>query len=290
MSYRNVIITKRCKLDTKMGYLVIRDENMKRIFLDEIDTLMLENPAVSLTGCLIEELTNRKIKLIFCDKSHSPIAETVACHGSHDSSLKIRMQSAWTDEIKGQAWQRIVSRKIHMQMEFLRELGCERETVLLTGYEQTVLPHDSTNREGQAAKVYFDALFGMDFTRTEESPVNASLNYGYTMLNSAFNREIVANGYLTQIGIFHDNMFNHFNLTSDIMEPFRILVDRMVYKMNPQQFDKEERHALWRLFSEAVSYKGNIQLVSAAIRLYTKNVLDCISNGKPDDIVFYENI
>lgn len=290
MSYRNVIITKRCKLDVKMGYLVIRDENVKRIFLDEIDMLMLENPAVSLTGCLIEELMNRKIKLIFCDKAHSPIAETVACHGSHDSSLKIRLQSSWTEEIKGLVWQKIVSRKIHMQAEFLRELGKEREQSLLTEYEQTVLPHDSTNREGHAAKVYFNALFGMDFTRTEDSPVNAALNYGYTMLNSAFNREIVANGYLTQIGIFHDNMFNHFNLTSDIMEPFRILTDRMVYKLKPEKFDKDERHYLWRLFSEAVSYKGNIQLVSAAIRLYTKNVLDCISNGTPDEIVFYENL
>ena len=290
MSYRNVIITRRCKLDTKMGYLVIRDENVKRIFLDEIDMIMLENPAVSLTGCLIEELTNRKIKLIFCDKTHSPVAETVACHGSHDSSMKIRMQSAWTEKVKGLVWQRIVARKIHMQAEFLRELGYEREERLLAEYEQAVLPHDSTNREGHAAKVYFNALFGMDFARSEESPLNAALNYGYTMLNSAFNREIVANGYLTQIGIFHDNMFNHFNLTSDIMEPFRILVDRMVYKMNPQQFEKDERHALWQLFSEAVTYKGNVQLVSAAIRLYTKNVLDCISNGTPDDIVFYEHL
>lgn len=53
MSWRTVIITQRCKLDYKMGYLVIRAEETKRIFLDEIALLMIENPAVSLTGCLL---------------------------------------------------------------------------------------------------------------------------------------------------------------------------------------------------------------------------------------------
>ncbi len=71
---------------------------------------------------------------------------------------------------------------------------------------------DSTKREGHAAKVYFNALFGMDFTRADDNPINAALNYGYSMILSAINREITAAGYLTQIGIFHQNTFNPFNL------------------------------------------------------------------------------
>ena len=54
MSWRTVIITTRCKLDLKMGYKVIRGEDTKRIFLDEIAVLLIENPAVSFTGCLLE--------------------------------------------------------------------------------------------------------------------------------------------------------------------------------------------------------------------------------------------
>lgn len=89
---------------------------------------------------------------------------------------------------------------------------------------------------GHAAKVYFNALFGMDFTRTEESSINAALNYGYGILLSAFNREIVLNGYITQLGLFHNNMFNQFNLGSDLMEPFRTIVDQKVRDMMPQKF------------------------------------------------------
>ncbi len=64
MSWRTVVITNRCKLDYKMGYMVIRGEETKRIFLDEVVSVIIENPAVSLTGCLLSVLTEKKIKLI----------------------------------------------------------------------------------------------------------------------------------------------------------------------------------------------------------------------------------
>ena len=56
MSFRTVVITKRCKLDYKMNFLEVRKEDTKRILLDDIHTLIIENPAVSLTGCLVEAL------------------------------------------------------------------------------------------------------------------------------------------------------------------------------------------------------------------------------------------
>lgn len=56
MSWRTVIIASQAKLDCKMGFLVVRGEETKRIVIDEIATLLIENPAVFLTGCLIEAL------------------------------------------------------------------------------------------------------------------------------------------------------------------------------------------------------------------------------------------
>lgn len=290
MSWRNVVITKRCKLDYKMGYLVIRAEEVQRIFLDEIALLMLENPAVSLTGCLMEALTEKKVKVIFCDSKRSPIAEVVPYHGSYDSSLAIRTQAKWSEETKALAWQRIITHKIAKQRDFLKELGRDREYGLLEDYVGNVEPADATNREGHAAKVYFNALFGMEFTRGADIPINAALNYGYSLLLSSVNREIALNGYLTQIGVFHNNRFNHFNLGSDLMEPFRILVDRMVYAMQPTEFGVNERHTLWELFGQTVRQEGRKQLVPEAIRIYIRKNLDCISNGNTDEMIFYEII
>lgn len=228
MSWRTVVITSRCKLDYKMGFMVVRAEETKKIFLDEIAVLIIENPAVSLTGCLLEALTDKKIRVIFCDAKRNPNAELVPYFNSFDCSRKIKAQINWSNSFKGRIWADIVAEKIRKQADFLEELQNNNQATLLRSYLSEIELWDKTNREGHAAKVYFNALFGADFTRSEENAVNAALNYGYSIVLSAFNREIVAQGYITQLGIFHDNMFNYFNLSCDLMEPFRVLVDRKV--------------------------------------------------------------
>ena len=77
MSWRTVVIKSRCKLDYKMGFMVIRAEETKKIFIDEIAILLIENPAVALTGCLLEALVEKKIRVIFCDAKLNPNAELV---------------------------------------------------------------------------------------------------------------------------------------------------------------------------------------------------------------------
>lgn len=287
MSWRTVIIANQSKLDYKMGYMVVRSEETRRVSLEEVATLVIENPAVSLTGCLVEALIEKKIKVIFCDSKRSPTAELVPHHGSHDSAAKIRTQAAWPEDVKAMIWQEIISEKIRKQAEFLRELSKEREAELLTSYIGQVELLDATNREGHAAKVYFNALFGMSFTRSADLPVNAALNYGYSLILSTFNREISANGYLTQLGIFHNNMFNHFNLSCDMMEPFRILVDRLVRAQLPSRFEKEEKHAMWQILEQTVLIDGTHQTVANAIRIYTRSVFEAINDGDAAQIKFF---
>lgn len=287
MSWRTVIISNQSKLDCKMGYLVVRNEETKRVLIDEIAILIIENPAVSLTGCLVEELIEKKVKVIFCDRKRSPVAELVPHHGSHDSSSKIRTQAVWDDDIKALIWQEIISEKIRKQSAFLGELGKDSEAKLLNGYIGQVELLDATNREGHAAKVYFNALFGMDFTRGADTPINAALNYGYSLILSAFNREVSANGYLTQLGIFHNNMFNHFNLSCDLMEPFRVIVDRLVYALKPAVFGKDEKHEMWRILEQTVYIDSSRQSVSNAIKIYTRSVFEAINDKDPFQIKFY---
>lgn len=287
MSWRTVVIDSQSKLDYKMGYLVVRNVETKRVLLDEIAVLMIENPAVSFTGFLVEALTSKKVKVIFCDSKRNPTAELIPHHGSHDSWAKIRTQMKWDQAARDVVWQDIVSEKIRKQAAFLREIGQTAQADLLSEYIGQVELADVTNREGHAAKVYFNALFGMDFTRSADIPINAALNYGYSLILSAFNREISANGYLTQMGIFHDNMFNHFNLACDLMEPFRVLVDRFVYALQPERFEKEEKHEMWKLLDEKVSIDGQGQFLLNAIRIYTKSVLDAIGDNDSSEIKFY---
>lgn len=287
MSWRTVVISTRCKLDLKMGFMLVRAEETQRIYLDEIAILMIENPAVSLTGCLLEALIEKKVRVIFCDAKRSPMAELTPYYGAYDCSRKIRMQQEWNDDIRETVWTDIISEKIRNQCRFLCELGKEKEASLLKSYIGQVEKYDATNREGHAAKVYFNALFGMDFTRNEENAVNAALNYGYSIVLSAFNREIAACGYLTQLGLCHCNVFNPYNLSCDLMEPFRQLVDRKVYAGKYTEFSVDAKRELLNILNESIYIAESKQTVLNGIRLYTRSIFEALNEGDASLIKFY---
>lgn len=276
MGWRIVVIKNKSKLDYKMDYLVVRtEEKTIRVHIDEISILLVESTSVSLTAYLLAELSKKKVKVIFCDEKCNPISELCSLYGSHDTSRKVREQIKWNEETKKIVWAEIVRTKIIGQLSNLK-IECENERRLLNEYIKETLPGDITNREGHAAKVYFNALFGMDFSRSDDNLINAALNYGYSILLSAFNREIIMCGYLTQIGIFHNNMFNNFNLSCDFMEPFRPFVDRLVLKLNLEKFEHEEKIKIVNVLNETIKINGQNQYISNAIHIYTLSVFDAL--------------
>ena len=278
MSWRTVVISNSAKLDYKMGYMIVRQGEITKIHMSEIALLLIESTAVSITASLLAELTKQKVKVIFCDEKRNPSSELVPYYGSHDTSSKVRTQVAWEKETKLMIWTEIVSEKIRNQRKMLKIAGREEEALLLQSYLEEIAPGDATNREGHAAKVYFKGLFGKDFSRTSDVPFNAALNYGYGILLSAVNREIVSNGYITQLGIFHDNMFNQFNLGSDLMEPFRIFVDRKVFEMKPEKLEHEEKIELVNLMNLEVMIDGKNNYLSNVIKIYCRSVFDALND------------
>ena len=260
-----MVISSSAKLDYHMGYMVVRKDEEIKIHISEISILIIESTAVSLTAALLSELTKKKIKVIFCDEKRNPSSELVSYYGAHDTSEKILKQAKHLDE-----WNLA-------------------EAEMLYNYINEIEIGDASNREGHAAKVYFNALFGKDFTRTEENSINAALNYGYGIILSTFNREIVSNGYITQIGLFHDNMFNQFNLGSDLMEPFRPLVDYIVRSLMPQKFEREEKLEILRILQQEVTIAGRREVVNNAIKIYCKSVFDALNENDTSLIKFYKD-
>ena len=112
MSWRTIVITETAKLDYQVGYLVVRGRETTKIHINDIETLIIESTAVSMTAYLLSELIKNKTKVIFCDEKRSPASELVPYYGSHDTSAKIRNQIAWTKEKKAAVWTDIVREKI----------------------------------------------------------------------------------------------------------------------------------------------------------------------------------
>ena len=288
MSWRTVVISNNAKLDYQIGYLVVRGSETTKIHLNEIGMLIIESTAVSMTSYLLNELVKNKIKVVFCDEKRNPSSELVSYYGSHDTSAKIRKQIEWTKDDKAHIWTEIVSEKIKQQALLLQKYG-KQEANMLFQYMQEVEFGDVTNREGHADKVYFNALFGKSFTRTEDNPVNAALNYGYSIILSIFNREIVSLGYITQIGLFHDNMFNQFNLASDLMEPFRPLVDSLVIELKPDKFESDEKYSMLKILNTEVIVADKKEVLTNAIKIYCRSVCDALNDRDVSLIRFYYN-
>lgn len=289
MSFRTVVIAQQSKLSYKNRFLVVKqDLDEKYIHLSEIDTIIVDSLAVSISAYLLKELSDNKINIIFCDEKHNPFGELSTYYSKHNTSKMIQRQISWTSSEKDKIWKKIVKNKLLNQAYMLSKIDSEKYKLLLD-YIIEVQDGDSTNREGHAAKVYFNALFGNSFSRRDETNINSALNYGYEILLSTFNKEIINNGYLTQLGIHHKNEFNKFNLGCDLMEPFRIVIDNFVYYNQDKNFDSNLKLEILDIFNHTFKFDGKNYTLKDIIRMYVKNTLDNISNiSNYKDFLSYE--
>lgn len=280
MSFRTVVITRQSKISYKNRFLVVKQENdEKYIHLSEIDTIIVDSISVSISAYLLKELADNKINIIFCDEKHNPFGEVVPYYSKHNTSKMIKEQIKWKVSDKDKIWTEIVKNKIMNQALLLKKTKSPKYKLILS-YIDEVVDGDKTNREGHAAKVYFNALFGNDFVRNSDDSINAALNYGYAILLSTINKEIINNGYLTQLGIHHKNEFNEFNLTCDLMEPFRILIDNFVYYNQERKLDTEYKLDIVNILNGTFKYQGKNYTLKDIIRMFVKSTLESINNSE----------
>lgn len=284
MGFRTVIVNSRAKLEFRLNFMIVRGENEKRIFIDEINTLIVQSTAVSLTAALLSELIRSGVKVIFCDEKFNPCSELVPYYGAHNTSKRYKIQMQWRDETKDEIWRLIIAQKITNQKNYLQKRGFSAEAELIGSYIPDILPGDTTNREGHSAKVYFNCLMPCGVSRRDGGFLNGYLNYGYAVLLSCFNREIVASGYLTQFGIWHDNEFNQFNLSSDLMEPFRTIVDEVAFSL--PEGDKEFKRKMADILNFQISIDGKTTTLDLAVRTYVRSVLNALEASDPSLIIF----
>ncbi len=288
MSFRTVVITNKSKLNYKNRFLVVKkDLEEQYIHLSEIDTLIIDSISVSISSYLLKELSDYKINVIFCDEKHNPYGELSSFYSSYNSSKTITSQITWSKKEKDILWKQIVINKLKNQACLLKKIKSPNYK-LLESYILEVKDGDKTNREGHAAKVYFNSLFGKKFTRNALDNINSALNYGYAVLLSTINKEIVANGYITQIGIHHKNEYNDFNLTCDLMEVFRPIIDSFVYYNKERVFDSNYKLDIINIFNTAFKYKNKKYTLKDILKKYVKTNLENLDEKKNYQEYLYE--
>ncbi|MBQ0104551.1 MAG: type II CRISPR-associated endonuclease Cas1, partial [Armatimonadetes bacterium] len=178
------------------------------------------------------------IILVNCDSKHLPIYMSL---GTKANSRKVQvenMQLSATEPFRKRIWQSIVMQKITNQGNCLNILDIKGWSKIL-GYAKKVASGDGDNTEAVAANRYFSYLFGKDFSRRDGNIINIALNYGYSIVRSLTARSLAGSGFLLSKGVFHHNELNAYNLADDFMEPYRPLVDYIVYDYFRENEDYE---------------------------------------------------
>jgi len=239
-----------------------------------------------------------KINIITCDLKHLPQAIIYPYSGNYQSSLILNKQINWDLKVLQIIWKYIVQAKILNQAKVLKINHKSFEVIeKLSQYANEVELNDKTNREGLAAKIYFSELFGKDFIRHNEDTINMALNYGYSILRSMISRSLVAKGLNPHIGIFHKGPNNSFNLSDDIIEVFRPLIDNYVHNniSNDLVFNREIRIKIVQALTRKINYDNQKITISNAINNVIDNIISVIDLGdlnklKFPDVVIYDDI
>lgn len=289
MGWRNVIITQHAKLTYSMNMMIVQTKDgINQIPIDDINLLLVSTSQAVITSALISALSKNQTKIIFVDDKYEPISETVDYYPNSRNLNKLNEQFVWDARRKELLWTRIVGTKIKNQIAVLQNYHLDSSKIQSELDKMEV--GDKTNREAAAARDYFMMMFGKDFIRRNSGTINSALDYGYAILLSSFNREIAINGYLSYLGIHHHSQENQFNLGSDLMEPFRPIVDYWVKAHEKvTEFTPDIKFGLVELLSLEIEFNGKKTILSNAISYYVRDCLRFLS-GDIDKIRIEMNL
>lgn len=248
MGWKTLIIGAESTISLSSNRLKISiGQDAHFIPIGDIDTIVLSNRRLAITMALLSRLIEENITIIVCNEINDPVGTFMHFNGHHQTFHQIQNQTNWKLIRKKQLWKTIIQQKIQSEIDCLKLLGIEKNIPILTSYKQSVQSDDKSNREGSSARIYFTSLFGSEFTRDTACLQNAALNYGYKILASYISNLICSRGYLPQVGIHHIGASNDYNLTYDLIEPFRAIIDLWVYCTIDNQFTGQEKQGLIEL-------------------------------------------
>lgn len=292
MAFRHIVIRNPAKLSTANDQLVIKQEESIRIPLEDICTITLEDPAITVTHALMSKCTEYHVEIIVCDRKRMPSGIVQPFHRHSRQKSVLDMQWNLGKPFKKRVWQKIVVRKLENQARCLELLHKGDEAQKIYRISCSVESGDRTNRESYGAKLYFEFLFGKDFQRREENIYNISLNYGYSIIRSLVARSLVRYGYTTSIGIFHDSQTNAFNLADDFMEVLRPFVD-VIVAMNVNdntEWSAQVRKLLFSVLDMEAAWKNERLSITHGVDNMIKSFVSACRQENVDYLVLPELI
>lgn len=289
MIKRTLLFEKKASLTTQHKQLVIKTEEREvSVPIEDIGFVVIEHPETYLSIPAMNRLVANNAAVIVCDEKHMPSGMFLNLEGHHLQQALFAKQIEASEPLKKRLWQQIVREKILNQALHLERLGKRSDP--LRFFAERVLSGDSDNREGAAAKYYWQRLFGDDFRRERQGAFpNVWLNYGYIVLRAAVARALSGSGLLNTLGVHHRNQYNAFCLADDVMEPFRPLVDAAVAVLMETGIERElnagVKKRLLEVLTETVYFEDAKSPLMVALATTASSLQQCFT-GKTRKVVY----
>ncbi len=201
-----------------------------RVPLSDIQCVLVHGHGAMLSLSLGAALADAGIPLVLCGRNHAPVALSLPVSGNFEQAARLTAQASLSLPRRKQLWRQLVMAKIASQARAL-EISGHPGHAGLARLAKSVRSGDPDNVEARAARFYWRRLMGGGFRRDPDGDgLNAHLNYGYAVVRAAMARAVVGAGLAPGLGLHHRSRLNAFQLVDDLMEPFRPLVDRAVWR------------------------------------------------------------
>lgn len=281
MSYRQLIIAKSCHLSVKNENISVRhDEHINKIPFEDVGIIVIDDKQVTLSTSFLEGCSKNNIPILICGSNHMPAMVGYPINQHYRPFQVIQFQIDLTTSEKSVLAESLVKQKIKNQCKVVEIVNDdESAVVLLNSYFDSLNGFDDMNREGTAAKVFYNSLYGKDYVRFSDTVINSAQNYGYGVLRSAIARSLNTYGMCLYLGVKHHGATNPFNLVYDIIEPFRPVVDYYIAENMSLLIDIlsiQVRKELVNLLNAKVEVNGMRVTVQYAIDLLAKSYLRAI--------------
>lgn len=242
------------------------DERKQRISPKRISSIIIAN-AAQITTDAIQLAMEYNIDIVFVDQYGDPYGRIWYPKLGSTTYIRRKLLEIYDRDEGLEAVKVWIERKIKNQISFLKQLVKKREHSQGGLHKIIDDMNNQKNKlskisgkiedkrfnllgtEGNVSRLYFEAIskllprkykfLGRSY-RPARDNFNAILNYGYGILYSKVEKALIIAGLDPYIGILHTDNYNKKSLVFDMIEPYRILVERPIFYMFSRRKMKDD--------------------------------------------------
>jgi CRISP-associated protein Cas1 len=288
--WRGILLTESASLSVKHGQIYIAQKSGDILSFppSDIGYIVCDTQYYTISGALLALIADNGICFITTDAKHIPNAILLPFGTHFKTAGNGRLQIAISQGLKDKLWAKIIKAKIRGQAHIMKNHNLPND--ILLDYASNVVSGDPDNYEARAARHYWENIMPPSRNADGDDIFNIMLNYGYAIIRSVISKYLTASGLMPAFGIHHNSATNSFNLSDDIIEAYRPLVDGYIFdyitdKGMDTPFDKHAKAYCVKVLEQKLMLEDKHYNLLMAIDITCQSLLRCYKADRIKDLL-----